>query len=51
MFNTMFTDTLFLDFISSTCHDGDVESFIDKSLDLEKSQEEMTPYFLARSRK
>ena len=24
---------------------------IDKSLDLEKSREEMTPYFLARSRK
>ena len=27
------------------------QSGIDKSLDLEKSREEMTPYFLARSRK
>ena len=32
-------------------HDDDHDHVIDKSLDLEKSREEMTPYFLARSRK
>ena len=37
--------------IASYTNDDDHHPVIDKSLDLEKSREEMTPYFLARSRK